>query len=104
MSYNRILIEKKIKEFIIEDNSFVDISSKSIPPKSVSRAKIITKSDGYISGLEELEILFQILNVDITFKKEDGDQIQNGDIIAELNGKTRDILLGERVGLNLLSE
>ena len=102
MSYNRILIEKKIKEFIIEDNSFVDISSKSIPPKSVSRAKIITKSDGYISGLEELEILFQILNVDVTFKKEDGDQIQNGDIIAELHGKTKDILLGERVGLNLL--
>jgi len=102
MSYNRILIEKKLKKFIIEDNSFVDISSKSIPPKSVSRAKIITKSDGYISGLEELEILFQILNVDITFKKEDGDQIQNGDTIAELNGRTKDILLGERVGLNLL--
>jgi len=102
MSYNRILIEKKLKKFIIEDNSFVDISSKSIPTKSISSAKIISKSDGYISGLEELEILFQILKVDITFKKEDGDQIQNGDIIAELHGKTKDILLGERVGLNLL--
>ncbi len=102
MSYNRILIEKKLKKFLIEDNSFVDISSKSIPPKSLSPAKIIAKSDGYISGLEELEILFQILKVDITFKKEDGDQIQNGDLIAELYGKTKDILLGERVGLNLL--
>jgi len=102
MSYNRILIEKKLKKFLIEDNSFVDISSKSIPTKSISPAKIIAKSDGYISGLEELEILFQILKVDITFKKEDGDQIQNGDIIAELYGKTKDILLGERVGLNLL--
>jgi len=102
MSYNRILIEKKLKKFLIEDNSFVDISSKSIPTKSISQAKIIAKSDGYISGLEELEILFQILKVDITFKKEDGDQIKNGDIIAELYGKTKDILLGERVGLNLL--
>ena len=102
MSYNRILIEKKLKKFIIEDNSFVDISSKSIPTKSISSAKIISKSDGYISGLEELEILFQILKVDITFNKGDGDQIQNGDIIAELHGKTKDILLGERVGLNLL--
>jgi len=102
MSYNRILIEKKLKKFLIEDNSFVDISSKSIPTKSISQAKIIAKSDGYISGLEELEILFQILKVDITFKKEDGEQIHNGDIIAELYGKTKDILLGERVGLNLL--
>jgi len=103
MSYNRILIKEKLKRFLIEDTSFVDISSKSIPIKSISQAKIIAKSDGYISGLDELEILFQILKVDITFKKEDGDQIQNGDIIAELHGKTKDILLGERVGLNLLS-
>ncbi|NVM18950.1 MAG: carboxylating nicotinate-nucleotide diphosphorylase [Candidatus Lokiarchaeota archaeon] len=102
MSYNRILIEKKLKKFILEDNSFIDISSKSIPTNSLSHAKIIAKSDGYISGLEELEILFQILKVDITFKKKDGDQIQKGDIIAELDGKTKDILLGERVGLNLL--
>ncbi len=103
MSYNRILIKEKLKAFLIEDTSFVDISSKSIPIKSISQAKIIAKNDGYISGLDELEILFQILKVDITFKKEDGDQIQNGDIIAELHGKTKDILLGERVGLNLLS-
>ena len=102
MSYNRILIEEKLKQFLIEDTSFVDISSKSIPTKSISQAKIIAKSDGYLSGLEELKILFQILKVDITFKKEDGDQIQNGDIIAELDGKTQDILLGERVALNLL--
>lgn len=102
MSYNRILIKEKLKKFLIEDNSFIDVSSISLPKESTSSAKIMAKSDGYISGLEELEILYQILKVDITFKKEDGDQIQNGDIIAELYGKTKDILLGERVGLNLL--
>ncbi len=102
MSYNRILIKEKLKKFLIEDSSFVDISSKSIPTKSISQAKIIAKSDGYLSGLEELKILFQLLNVNVISNKEDGDQIQNGDIIAELDGKTQDILLGERVGLNLL--
>ena len=102
MSYNRILIKEKLKQFLIEDNSFVDVSSKSIPTKSISKAIIVAKSDGYLSGIEELKILYQILKVDINFKKEDGDQIHNGDIIAELDGKTRDILLGERVGLNLL--
>jgi nicotinate-nucleotide pyrophosphorylase (carboxylating) len=102
MSYNRILIKEKLKKFLIEDNSFVDISSKSIPTKSISQAKIISKSDGYLSGLEELKILYQLLNVNVISNKEDGDQIQNGDTIAELDGKTLDILLGERVGLNLL--
>jgi len=102
MSYNRILIKEKLKKFLIEDSSFVDISSKSIPTKSISQAKIIAKSDGYLSGLEELKILYQLLNVNVISGKEDGDQIQNGDIIAELDGKTQNILLGERVGLNLL--
>jgi nicotinate-nucleotide pyrophosphorylase (carboxylating) len=63
----------------------------------------VTKSNGFLAGLEEFEILFHLLNVDVTLKKTDGDQIQTGDIIAELHGKTKDILLGERVGLNLLS-
>ncbi|MFW9949977.1 MAG: carboxylating nicotinate-nucleotide diphosphorylase, partial [Candidatus Thorarchaeota archaeon] len=76
---------------------------KSIPINSISTAKIIAKSNGFIAGLEEFEILFRLLNVDITLKKEDGDQIQEGNIVAELYGKTKDILLGERLGLNLLS-
>jgi len=103
MSYNRILIEKKLRKFLIEDNAFIDISSKSIPTDSTSSAKIIAKSNGYLSGLEEFEILFHLLKVDITLKKLDGDQIYSGDIVAEMNGKTKDILLGERLGLNLLS-
>ena len=103
MSYNRILIEKKLRNFLVEDNAFIDISSISIPADSISSAKIVTKSNGFLAGLEEFEILFHLLNVDVTLKKIDGDQIQTGDIIAELHGKTKDILLGERVGLNLLS-
>lgn len=103
MSYNRILMEKKLKEYLIEDNAFIDISSRSIPKDSTTNAKIIAKSDGFLAGLEELEILFQLLDVNITPKKKDGDEIFTGDIIAELTGRTIDILLGERVGLNLLS-
>lgn len=103
MSYNRILIEKKLRRYLIEDNAFIDVSSKSIPLNSVSNAKILAKSDGYLAGLEELEILYNLIDVDVTPKKKDGDHIHTGDIIAELAGKTVDILLGERVGLNLLS-
>ncbi|MFX0049332.1 MAG: carboxylating nicotinate-nucleotide diphosphorylase [Candidatus Hermodarchaeota archaeon] len=102
MSYNRILIEKKLRNFLIEDNAFIDISSKPIPINSISNAKIIAKTDGFLAGLEEFKILFHLLNVDVTLLKQDGDQIHEGDIVAELYGKTKDILLGERMGLNLL--
>ena len=103
MSYNRILIKEKLKKFLIEDNSFIDVSSNAIPEDSVSSATIIAKSDGYLSGLEELEILYQLLKVNVISSNEDGDQIHKGDIVAKIDGKSRDILLGERVGLNLMS-
>ena len=103
MSYNRILIERKIREFLEEDSSYEDISSSTIPIDAISSAKIISKSFGYISGLDEVKILYDMLDVKINFKKKDGDPIKEGDIIAELNGNTRNILLGERVGLNLIT-
>jgi len=103
MSYNRILIKEKLKKFLIEDNSFIDVSSSTIPEESASSATIIAKSDGYLSGLEELELLYQLLEVNVISSNEDGDQIHKGDIVAKIKGKSRDILLGERVGLNLMS-
>lgn len=103
MSYNRIVIERKIREFLQEDCSFLDVSSLYIPPEAIVSAKIIAKSNGFISGLEELNILFDILKVSINLLKKDGEIFKKGDIIAELRGNARDILIGERVGLNLIT-
>ncbi|MFX1596467.1 MAG: carboxylating nicotinate-nucleotide diphosphorylase, partial [Promethearchaeota archaeon] len=66
-------------------------------------AKIFAKSAGYVSGLKELKILYDILNVFSSSKKKDGEEVKNGDIIIELTGNARDILLGERTGLNLIT-
>jgi len=90
MSYNRILIERKIREFLEEDSSYEDISSSTIPIDAISSAKIISKSFGYISGLDEVKILYDMLDVKINFKKKDGDPIKEGDILAELM-ETREI-------------
>lgn len=103
MSYNRIIIERKLKEFLEEDCNYMDISSEFIPEDSISSAKIIAKSKGFVSGLEELKVLYEILSVNVNLKKRDGDELEKGDVIAEINGKTRAILLGERVGLNLIT-
>ncbi|GAG53565.1 unnamed protein product [marine sediment metagenome] len=102
-NYNRFIIQRKLKEFIEEDCNYADVSSSIIPDYAETSAKIIAKSSGYISGLEELTMLFDLLNVSMVFKKKDGEAFNKGDIIAELKGKTKDILLGERVGLNLIT-
>jgi nicotinate-nucleotide pyrophosphorylase (carboxylating) len=103
MSYNRILIEHKIREFLLEDCKFIDVSSKVIPEKAETSAKIVAKSEGIVSGLEELEILYRILKVSTSLKKDDGEEVNIGDVIVELRGNIRDILLGERTGLNLIT-
>ena len=101
--YNRLIIQKKLKEFIEEDCNFADVSSSVIPENAETSAKIIAKSTGCISGLKEIEVLFDILNVSTVFKKKEGEAFKEGDLIIELQGRTRDILLGERVGLNILT-
>jgi len=103
MSYNNIIIEEKIKEFLKEDCMYSDVSSHIIPEKSSVSAKIIAKSGGFISGLEEIEILFNMLSVEINLRKKDGEEVNQGDIVLELEGPPRKILLGERIGLNLLT-
>ncbi len=103
MSYNKIVVEQKIRDFLKEDCMYIDVSSRIIPENAKSSAKIFSKSFGYVSGLEELKILYKILNVSTNFKKKDGEEVNNRDVIVELEGNTRDILLGERTGLNLIT-
>lgn len=102
MTYNKLIIERKLREFLEEDCTFRDVSSEFISKDEFVTARIMAKSDGYISGLEELGILYEMLGVSLTFFKEDGELIKKGDLIVELNGDTNQILLGERTGLNLL--
>jgi len=101
--YNRLIIQRKLKEFIEEDCNFADISSSSIPDNTETAAKIFAKTAGYVSGLEELKIIYEILNVSTDLEKKDGDAFQKGDILAKLKGKARNILLGERLSLNLIT-
>jgi len=103
MSYNKIVIEKKLREFLEEDCCFFDVSTINIPEDAEVSAKIIAKSSGYVSGLEELKILFDILNVSTNLLKKDGIKVKKGEVVVELKGNARNILLGERVGLNLVT-
>lgn len=103
MSYNKIIIERKLREFLEEDCAFQDVTSNFIAEYNQKSAKIIAKSKGFISGLAELKILYDILKVETNFIKKDGEEVKKGDIIVELKGNTRNILLGERVGLNLIT-
>ena len=101
---NFLVVDKIIKEALIEDIPVEDISTNSvISEDSRSSIDLICKEEGIIAGLKVFERVFKILgDVQVTFFKNDGDKVYPKDKIALLKGNTRNILKGERVALNLL--
>lgn len=101
---NFLVVDKIIKDALIEDIPVEDISTNAvISENSNSTIDLICKEEGIIAGLKVFEIVFKILgDVEVFLLKNDGDKVYPKDKIAYLKGNTRNILLGERVALNLL--
>lgn len=87
-----------------------DITSEDVTTNSVmrfagkGRAELICKQDGIICGLEIFERVFTLLDEDtvVTFYASDGDMVEKGRLLAEVEGDIRVILSGERTALNYL--
>ncbi|MEL6823591.1 MAG: carboxylating nicotinate-nucleotide diphosphorylase, partial [Calditrichota bacterium] len=60
--------------------------------------------DGIVCGVEVAERVFRRLDNSIGWKPffQDGDAVNNGDILLEIDGSRRAILTGERLALNLM--
>ncbi len=101
---NYLIVDKIIKEALIEDIPNEDIRTNSIISEdSLSSIELLCKEEGIIAGLNVFKRVYEILgNVEVILYKKDGDKIYPKDKIAFLKGSTRNILLGERVALNLI--
>ena len=79
-------------------------TSLLIPDENESRALYIAKGNFVLAGLPFSREVFQILDPSISFKMfyNEGVNVIKGDVIAEVHGKTRAVLSGERVSLNIL--
>lgn len=103
---NYLIVDKIINDALKEDIPYGDITASSIVTNgSKAKASLIAKEDGIICGLPVFERVFTILG-DVTFKSfiNEGSSVTKGDIIGELYGDALNILMGERVALNLLQK
>lgn len=106
---NKNFDSKKVEHLILlalkEDLGKGDITSEMlISPESESEAELLVKEKGIISGLKIFEKVFKLIdkNVKLQFTKKDGSSVKPGDIIGKVRGNTKNLLLGERTGLNIL--
>jgi len=96
-----ILIELAIKEDIREG----DITSNCIiSENSTTKAHIVFKQSGILCGIDIAKKVLYKLDAKIKFKKffEDGAMINEGEIVAIIEGKTKAIISSERILLNFL--
>jgi len=83
-----------------------DITTKLLNSKNEKiKAKIISKQEGIISGLDFCKAAFRLIEKKSKFipKIRDGNTIKKNQIIAEVIAKTKTILIAERTALNFLN-
>lgn len=102
---DRFLIDKYVLSALEEDIGFCDITTESIAKSTdVLTAKLNTRTDGILCGVNVFERVFKLLseNVSIKLYYNDGDKIKSGDTIAIVEGSAEAILKGERTALNYI--
>lgn len=97
-------IKDTVKFALTEDIGSGDITAQLIPADEQATARIITRENAILCGSDWVTEVFRQLepSVDITWHAEDGDQLQENQLIFELQGPARALLTGERTALNFL--
>ena len=82
-----------------------DITSNLVKNNKIIKVKLISNQQAVIAGLEFAKQTFKLIDSKIRFiiKKKEGSLINKNDIIATIEGKAENILVGERVALNFMS-
>ncbi len=98
-------VDDIIKTALSEDINYIDSTTDLlIDEQSRSDAYFMAKADGVVCGIEIAKRVFEMLDNEVHFQilGHDGEKVQNGDIIANISGKTRAMLKAERTALNIL--
>lgn len=98
-------IDKIVLAAFEEDIGTGDITTNTtIPEGRLASGKFIAKEAGVICGMDVAARTFFLADEKIRFEAfvKDGDRVEKGDVIGEINGPAAGILVGERTALNLL--
>lgn len=101
----KLNVDPLIISALKEDITSEDVSANSVMPNDkMGTADLICKQDGIICGLQVFERVFKLIDekTQITFFANDGEKVENGQLLAKLSGDIKVLLCGERTALNYL--
>jgi len=102
---NRLAAQEAVRIALQEDIGTGDLtSSLTVEPEHRATAEMRAKARGVIAGLEVAEIAFREMDPRVSWipHVKDGDVVDNGAVIARIEGLARGILSAERTALNFL--
>ncbi|MBU7015944.1 MAG: carboxylating nicotinate-nucleotide diphosphorylase [Theionarchaea archaeon] len=94
--------EHQLKNLLMEDTGFGDITSKLLGDMKGS-ASIIVKEDCILSGLQYVKYLFELRGLEVNLLAENGNKALKGTQIVVISGSYQRIFEVERTALNLLT-
>ena len=82
-----------------------DITSALLDKNIKKKIKLISSQNGIIAGLDFAKETFGLIDKQIKFntKKKEGSVVKKNEVVATIEGRVQNILIGERVALNFLS-
>ncbi len=98
-------LREQIRGWLAEDIGSGDITTEATIPRDASaKAVIHVKESGIVAGLPIAKLVFEMVDPTLVFmpKLEDGQRVQRGDVLAEVEGSIHSLLTGERLALNLM--
>ncbi len=101
----KLKVDPLILGALDEDITSEDVSTNSVMSKfQLGEVDLICKEDGVLCGAQVFERVFTLLDekTEVTFYKNDGDNIKKGELIAKVRGDIRVLLSGERTALNYM--
>lgn len=96
-----MLTEGDIERFLEEDAPAGDVTSRAVCGDAAAAGEVTAKEGGVAAGLEEAERVFRHVGADAEALAEDGSSVEGGDALLRVEGRAYDLLLAERLALNL---
>ncbi len=98
-------LERLLRAALEEDIGSGDLTTEGLVPEEArARARLHAKEAGVVAGLEVFARVFLLLDprLRVRARARDGERVEPGAVLMELEGRARALLGGERTALNLV--
>ncbi len=102
---NDFSLIRLIEAALAEDLGMGDVTTmNTVPADKMIKGRFIAKANGVLCGIDTAKAVFAYVDKDIKIDSffADGQEVKTGDLIATIEGNAANVLMAERLALNLM--